>query len=122
VHQPCGHAGHGVSPARAQLPLQVGGERRLQRRGDAVHSLRQGFWQLPVGRRRVDDLQVEQHPVGGIERRAVVVPALPGVGLAATAGTGELIEVSQGQVVEGRPLWISRRPTDWDATRRPESE
>jgi hypothetical protein len=48
----------------------------------------------------VDDAQVEQDPVGGIERRVVVAPALPGAVLSAPARVGELVEVVQCQTLE----------------------
>ena len=67
VGQPGGQGRDGLGPTGARLAFKIGDEGRPQRRGDVGHAILEGPRRLPVRRRRVEDLQMEHHPVGAVE-------------------------------------------------------
>ena len=71
-------AGHRLLPTSRSLALEVGDEGRPQGCSDVGHALLVALGSLPVRRRCLDDLEVEQHPVRTAERRAVVALSFPG--------------------------------------------
>ena len=69
-------------------------------RSDAGEPVRERHRFRPGLRRGGQDAEVEQDPVGEAEPGLVVPPAVPGALLAFPAGGGELVQVSDGQLVK----------------------
>ena len=101
VTEPGREAGHGLGTTRPELSFQVRDERGSQVRVTIGHAGLEGVGLLCRLGWLVDDVEVEQHGVGAHDRGPVVTPALPCRRFTGPAGGGQLVEVADGELVEG---------------------
>ena len=93
-------SGHRLLMTGRSLALEVGDEGRPQGCSDVGHAPLVALGSLPVRRRCLDDLEVEQNPVRTAEGRAVVALSFPGHILSGPTRLCQLLEVRQGELVE----------------------
>ena len=78
---------------------------------DVNDAIGERFGLLPRRRRAVEDAQMEQHLVGATQGGPVVTPPLAGLEATAPTGSGQRIEVVEGQLLEAH-VGLDEQTTD----------